>query len=145
MKAPSVRVISQYIGLFFLLVVFPGVSWIYTLIANRSYKGHNDMFVQTRSPEFDTFSIYRGFVGGYPNVFFDVKKDKRREFIVDISKVGSTVTWDAFRKKWGIARNSARFWPFFDEIHALKMVAQPGVNPTEQGIADLSQYEIFEE
>jgi cytochrome oxidase Cu insertion factor (SCO1/SenC/PrrC family) len=29
MKAPSFRVISQYIGLFFLLVVFPGVSWIY--------------------------------------------------------------------------------------------------------------------
>jgi len=119
--------------------------WIYSLIGNRAYEGHNDVLIQKRTPQFDTFSVYRGFIGGYPNVILTVSKANRRAFIEDIAKLGTTeLTWDTFRGRWGLARNIGKFWDLFDELHRIKAIGQLGVIPSEQGIADLSQYEIFE-
>jgi hypothetical protein len=148
-QKPGLPYARNFAHVVYLMVDSDDVSkqpWIYTLVSNRGYSGHNDMFIQKRTPEFDTFSVYRGFVGGYPNVFFRVSQAQRRAFIEDIARVGTkALEWDAFRIKWGIARNSPRFWSVFDHLHELKAVPQPGVVPAEQGIADLSQYEIFEE
>jgi len=121
-------------------------AWIYSLIVDRGYLAHNIMLreKQNREPREDSLTYYRGFVGAYPNVFFDVPQGKWSDFLSDLSRVQSDAWGEWLEAKWGIARNSERFWPFFDWLHAFKLKANPGIDPVEQGIVDLSQYHFFE-
>ncbi len=120
-------------------------SWVYTLLANRGYKSHTIVIAQNpeREPETDTMSLYRGFVGAYPGVFMDVDAENRDRFAQDLLGIRSERDWEKVRAYYGVSRNSAELWKAFDWFQNWKKAAHPGVDPVEQGVSDLSQYQFF--
>ena len=123
-----------------------GETWVYSFIADRGYKAHNVMLAESlnRDPQYDTLSWYRGFVGAYPNVMYDVPKEKRARFLYEFRELFDQASFQRFEAKWGVARNSNRFWSLYDWFHAYKASSHPGVDPVDQGIVDLSQYDFFD-
>ena len=122
-----------------------GEAWVYSIIADKAYKSN---FVPgteslTREPNEDQLTLYRGFVGAYPNVFFEIDDNQRSTFIADITKINSETTWKRFVGQYGISRNSANFWTFFDWIQEWKAQSHPGVDPIMQGVIDVGQYDFF--
>jgi len=117
-------------------------AWAYTLLANRGYKSHTIVILENpeKDPRHDTLSVYRGMVGGYPHLFLSVSEKNLGQFATDIAAIRGPQSWTAFRQKYAVARNQEAIWTFFDWFQAWKKNPHPGVNPSEQGISDLSQY-----
>ena len=132
---------------FIKLTATSGESSVYTVIADRGYKAHNIVFAEdlNREPDTDTLSLYRGFVGAYPNLFLEVPATRPTEFLAQLSSIKTEADFLAFAQTYGVARNSSRFWPFYDWIHEYKAQSLPENDPREQGIVDLSQYLYFNE
>lgn len=129
-----------------LRVAGPGdQAWVYTILGNRAYKGHNLVFLENpnKDPMFDTVSVYRGTVGAYPEVFLDIPSASAQGLAAEIRAIKTQGDWEALRAKYAVARNSENFWVFFDWMHAWKAKPHAGNNPVEQGILDLNQYDIF--
>ena len=122
-----------------------GRTWMYSMNVDRGYKAHNVMLAENvnREPEQDEITFYRGIVGNYPNVFFDVKLADAERFLNEIEAVTTEAAAEALKVRWGVSRSSEKFWPFYDWLHQFKTKASPGIDPVEQGITDLSQYELF--
>jgi len=122
-----------------------GKPWVYSMIVDRAYSSNDVIATEslTREPDLDLLTLYRGFVGAYPNVFFELNENQSSTFISDIKEIKSSNDWKHLVGKYGISRNSAEFWPFFDWIHSFKAKAHPGVDPVMQGIVDVGQYNFF--
>jgi len=118
-----------------------GEPWVYSIIADRAYRSNDIIGTErlTREQGRDLLTLYRGFVGAYPNVFFELNDKQSSTFISDIKKIKSKKDWKHLVGKYGISRNSADFWPFFDWIHSYKATPHPGVDPVMQGIVDVGQ------
>jgi len=121
-----------------------GQFWVYTLLANRGYKSHTIVILENpeREPARDTLSVYRGFVGAYPNLFLDVPAGLRDRFAADIAAIRTDRDWRRFRAQYAVKRNEQRVWEMFDWFQAWKTQRHPGVDPVEQGVSDLSQYQF---
>ncbi|MFK5969085.1 MAG: fatty acid cis/trans isomerase [Candidatus Marithrix sp.] len=115
---------------------------VYSIIADRAYNipGTESL---TREPNEDWLTLYRGFVGAYPNIFFEIDIEQSVDFISAIQNIATKQDWDVLAGKYGISRNSTRFWPFFDWVHEWKSKPRPGINPVEQSIIDVGQYNII--
>ncbi len=124
-----------------------GEPWVYSMIVDRAYRSNDIVGTEsiTREPDQDLLTLYRGFVGAYPNVFLELNEKQSATFISDIKKIENDKDWKQFVGKYGISRNSSHFWPFFDWIHQWKANPHPGVDPVMQGIADVGQYNFFVE
>jgi len=124
-----------------------GKPWVYSMIVDRAYRSNDIIGTEslTREPDEDLLTLYRGFVGAYPNVFFELNENQSSTFISDIKEIKSSNDWKHLVGKYGISRNSADFWPFFDWIHSFKAKHHPGVDPVMQGIVDVGQYNFFVE
>jgi hypothetical protein len=124
-----------------------GEPWVYSIIVDRAYSSNDVIATEslTREPDQDLLTLYRGFVGAYPNVFLELNENQSSTFISDIKEINSQKAWKHFVGKYGISRNSADFWPFFDWIHEWKAKPHPGVAPVMQGIVDVGQYDFFVE
>jgi len=120
---------------------------VYTLISNRGYKAHNMVFFEklNRDHDYDSLSMYNGFIGAYPNLFLEISPDQINGFADDIKKIDDNTSWMKFLSRYAVARNSCRFWPHFDWIHEYKLSGESDIDPVNQGIVDLSQYMYFEE
>ncbi len=119
--------------------------WVYTLQSDRGYKSHNLMLLEhaNRDPLLDSLAVYRGLVGASPEVFLDVPMGDKDRFAAQLGAIQTPQDWHALRDRYGIKRNSDRFWPFFDWLHEFKATASPGNDPLEQGIVNLGHYHFF--
>ena len=120
----------------------------FSLIADRSYSAHNLMQLEdlSRDPHNDAISVYRGFVGAFPNVFLDLTEDDLNNFIAEIKRMPINSTrypWLKTFEKYAVKRTSADFWPYYDWIHRWKATRRPGNDPIAQGIVDLGHYAFF--
>jgi hypothetical protein len=92
---------------------------IYSLVANRVYKSQYTLVLQNGQalPDEDTLSVYPTLVNGFPNLFIDLDLPDAAPFLKDLRAVGSKDDWNRFASRYGILRDSARFWPFYDWIN----------------------------
>lgn len=118
-----------------------------SLVVDRGYLAHNIMVAEdlNRDPQADRLTMYLGLVGAYPNAFLDLssRESDQARFVQDLAAIDSEKARDAFLQRWGIARNSPRFWPFFDWLHGTKALSSRRGPSHEQGVVDLSQYAWF--
>ncbi|MCP4912213.1 MAG: hypothetical protein GY909_03760 [Oligoflexia bacterium] len=130
---------------------FPDLSFIkvnsedgdkaYTLIHNKAHYNVSYMFSEGNNlrPEDDTLHFHEGFVGSYPNFFFEVELDQAQEFISDVKGINSEESYQLFIKKYGVSRHNKGFWNVFDFFtEEFKRIA-----PIEAGIFDLNRYENY--
>ncbi|WP_462321580.1 fatty acid cis/trans isomerase [Halochromatium sp.] len=93
---------------------------VYSLIANRAYKSQYTLVFENGEamPKKDSMSVYPTLVNGFPNLFVDLDLEDAPGFLVDLSAVETSDDWTAFKKRYGILRNSSEFWSFYDWINA---------------------------
>ncbi len=89
---------------------------VYSLVANRVYKSQYTLLFQNGQalPAEDTVSVYRGVVNGYPNLFVDLDLVDAKHFLADLRAVETESDWTRVALKYGVLRNSQRFWPLYD-------------------------------
>lgn len=119
-----------------------GHSRVYSLVANRVYETQDTILFQNGQelPHLYTMSIYPTVIGGFPNYFLEMELEQSAEFLRGLRNVQTLQDWNRLRDRYGVLRNSPRFWPTYDWFTAW--------NKKHRGIyagyLDLSYYDLFD-
>jgi hypothetical protein len=111
---------------------------VYTLILNKYLKNVAFMTGEDlrRERRLDTLTVIPGFLGSYPNFFFEVDKAQLPEFIAAIKQVRSKKDKEAFYKKFGIRRTNPKIWQSVDWFNA----QHKKYRGVRAGLFDLNRY-----
>ncbi|HMO17018.1 MAG TPA: fatty acid cis/trans isomerase [Oligoflexia bacterium] len=90
-----------------------------------------------RLPDEDTLTLARGFIGAYPNAFFDLKLEEFGEFSEMLKGMSSEEDYKALQARFGVRRTSADFWNFSDWLHGY----YKKIEPVESGLFDYNRFE----
>lgn len=112
---------------------------IYSLMKNEAHANVAFMLMEQsrRLPDEDTLTVSPGFIGSYPNFFFDITRDQLPEFVRQVESIAGEKDVTALVDKFGIRRTSPEFWntaDFFTKRHLM-------ASPVAAGIFDLNRYE----
>ncbi|NOQ63510.1 MAG: isomerase [Methyloprofundus sp.] len=116
----------------------PSKDLVYTVLVNRKFASVAFIVGEDflRQKEQDTLTVVPGFLGSYPNIFFDVQQAQLDEFVTVIERVETAADKDAFYAKFGVRRTHPKIWDYvdwFSEQH----IKDRGI---EAGVLDLSRY-----
>ncbi|TDG13784.1 peptidylprolyl isomerase [Seongchinamella unica] len=110
----------------------------YTLLRNSAHSNIAEAFNEDerRLPEEDTMTVVSGFIGAYPNYFFQVEEQEIERFTSAVMALDSPADYQQLKRTYGVRRNAPWFWRVVDKAHAHSR----WLNPVEYGIFDLSRY-----
>jgi len=108
-----------------------------TLVVNRDYSSMTSMFKEqkNRLPEGDTLSVIPGFIGAYPNVFFQVNGAEVDDFVDAIASLETESDYARLLDNYGVRRTDDRFWSISDSFHR----AYRERHPLTSGILDYNR------
>jgi hypothetical protein len=112
---------------------------VYTIVHNKSYLNTTSLTAgeNTRVKSEDTIDIVEGFVGAYPNFFFEIKYEDLDHFTEQYEQIDSYEKYDALVEKYGIRRTHKDFWKTADWFHEKYRHEQP----RNAVIFDLNRYQ----
>jgi hypothetical protein len=116
-----------------------GVEQVYSIIHNDSYSNNAQVFkeAERRIPSEDYLTVVSGFIGSYPNVFFQVREKDLDNFVKAIIALRSEQDYAELVSRYGVRRNAAWFWKLSDKFYA----HYKKYYPREAGLFDLNRYE----
>ncbi|MCB1701469.1 MAG: fatty acid cis/trans isomerase [Halioglobus sp.] len=116
-----------------------GEDSVYTIIHNSAYLNNTQLFreEQRRLPVEDYLTVVKGFVGSYPNIFFQVPEAELDRFVASIEALQSEDDYARLLSNYGVRRTSPRFWGLSDTLYDHYRQRQP----IEAGLFDLNRYE----
>jgi hypothetical protein len=116
-----------------------GEGQAYSLVHNRGHSNNAQLFDEEdrRLPEEDTLTVARGFIGAYPNMFFQVTERELAKFAADIQALASDADYTRLVERYGVRRTAPWFWKLSDEFIADYRAA----HPVEAGLFDLNRYQ----
>ena len=111
---------------------------VYTLLLNKALKNVAVMLAENlrREPELDTLTVFPGFLGSYPNFFFNVEQEQLPEFIEAIKNARTGKDQEAFYSRYGIRRSNPEIWQYSDWFNA----QHKKYRNVEAGLFDLNRY-----
>jgi hypothetical protein len=111
----------------------------YSLIHNQAFLNNAQLFREEdrRVPQEDTMTVARGFVGAYPNMFFQVTEKELERFVAMVRGLASAEDYTRLVERYGVRRSAPWFWRFSDDVHE----AYRAGHPQEAGLFDLNRYE----
>lgn len=111
----------------------------FTLLHNSAHTNISTLFeeAKNRIPAEDTVTVVDGFLGAYPNVFFEVDAASLPAFADAVAALASEADYAALVTRHGIRRTDDRFWTHSDALHAAYRKAAP----IEAGVLDYNRYE----
>jgi hypothetical protein len=111
----------------------------YTLLSNSAHANVAELFGETRRrlPDEDTMTVLGGFVGSYPNAFFQVEAADLPGFVQGIRGLASEADYRRLLARYGIRRTDARFWAHSDAL----LDAYRGRAPREAALFDYNRFE----
>jgi len=111
---------------------------VYSLVHNKAHFNVAFMFDENerRNPSADTMTIVPGYLGSYPNFFFDVTGGEVPNLVARLTAVTSDADFAKLAEAYGIRRSSPRFWELADWFHAERVRSVP----IEAGRLDLNRY-----
>ncbi|MEY2696904.1 MAG: hypothetical protein RL333_1042 [Pseudomonadota bacterium] len=111
----------------------------FTILRNSAHSNIAELFNEKnrRLPDEDTLFVASGFIGAYPNVFYQVKESDLPEFTRRIAALGSEQDYAALASRFAVRRTNPSFWAHSDRIHqeAARLM------PVEGAVFDLNRYE----
>jgi hypothetical protein len=112
---------------------------VYSMTRNKGLLNVSFMFRETsrRVPAEDTITIVPGFIGSYPNQFFDVEPAALPDFIRRVLFLSGPGDVTALVDNYGVRRTDGRFWEYSDFFNRRYREG----NPVTAGIFDLNRYE----
>ena len=112
---------------------------VYTLTHDVAHTNVASLFREKSRlvPAEDELTLARGFVAAYPNALFRVTRAELPAFVDAVAALASPADYRALAAKFGVGRNSDRFWPYSDAIAR----AFAEVEPLEAGVFDFGRLE----
>ena len=122
----------------YLNVIGEGRDEVYTLLRNSGYANIAQLFREDerRLPDEDRLTVVRGFLGAYPNYFFQVNENELGAFAGTIAELTSSEDYDRLLERWGVHRTDPWFWRLSDKFHHMLL----GQDPLNNGLLDYSRY-----
>ncbi|EAQ98176.1 fatty acid cis/trans isomerase [Congregibacter litoralis] len=116
-----------------------GDDAVYSLIANRAHSNNAQLFAEEdrRLPEEDTLTVTEGFVGAYPNMFFQINESQLPKFSEALRSLASLEDYTALVDAFGVRRTAPWFWKLSDDLTA----QYKSSHPLEAGLFDLNRYQ----
>ncbi len=113
----------------------------YTVIRNSGYSNIAQLFGEDkrRLPNEDSLTVVRGFIGAYPNQFFQINESKLAEFTAAIGKLSSKADYQRLLANYGVARNAPGFWQLSDKLHSMQRADEGFAS----GLFDYSRYKGY--
>ena len=87
-------------------------------------------------PAKDTADFFKGFIGSYPNYFFEVELKDIREFVLLLKNFKGTPEDAATLRKFGVNRSDKNFWEVYDWFQNRFL----NDDPIRAGLFDLNRY-----
>lgn len=111
---------------------------VYSLIHDSAHSNVALLFFeeQRRLTEEDELTLAQGFIGAYPNTFFDVDENDLPEFVSAVSSLAGPEDLESLLNRYGIRRNNAGFWKHSDWFHR----AYQRLEPVDWGMLDYNRY-----
>lgn len=116
-----------------------GKAYAYTLVKNKARLNVDTLFNEdgTRNPNSDTFNVFKGFIGSYPNLYFDINMKQVEDFFEDLVQLKpNDNSFYEFVDKYGVRRLDRNFW----ELHDWFTAEFKRLEPTQAGVFDLNRY-----
>ena len=112
---------------------------VYTIVHNGSYLNNAQIFkeAERRMPTEDYLTVVKGFIGAYPNVFFQLNEKELDKFVQDIESMSSEEDYARLVSRYGVRRNATWFWQLSDKFYDYNKEHYP----YEAGLFDLNRYE----
>jgi len=112
---------------------------VYTLLLNKALKNVAIIFAEDlrRERNLDTLTVVPGFLGSYPNFFFDVQQADLPEFISAIKQSRSSEDIEEFYSRFGIRRTNPEIWEHVDWFNA----QHKKYRGIRAGLLDLNRYQ----
>ena len=110
-----------------------------SLLHNRGHSNIAHMFSEDARllPEEDTLTVVDGFIGSYPNMFFQITEQQVPAFTRDLLALENDADYTNLVERYGVRRTAPWFWhvsdAFVDRYRALR--------PVEAGLFDLNRYQ----
>jgi hypothetical protein len=119
----------------------PQEDMVYSLLANRAYSNISNLLFHedNRLFEKDTLTVVPGFVGSYPNFFFNVDEKQLGEFVQMVAKAKNQADFADLYQQFGVRRTNPEIWQlsdWFNQQHRQK-------RGLEAGWLDMSRYGNF--
>ncbi len=116
-----------------------GSDRVYTLVRNTGLSNVAQLFKEDkrRLPEEDYVTVANGFVGYYPNVFFQVTEKELPRFVQAVLALSSESDYRQLMDRYGVRRNATYFWAVSDRLHEV----QRQQKPIRAGLFDLNRYQ----
>ena len=116
-----------------------GNTSVYTIIHNAAYLNNTQLFreAQRRLPVEDSLTVVKGFIGSYPNMFFQMPEEQLGDFVAAIEAVRTEADYARLVDVYGVRRTAPWFWKLSDSFNDY----YEQHTPIEAGIFDLNRYE----
>jgi hypothetical protein len=116
-----------------------GSDQVYTIIHNSVFLNNTQLFKedQRRVRVEDYLTVVKGFIGSYPNIFFQLPEQDLGKFVQAIETLEDEADYAELVSRFGVRRNAASFWQSSDRFHDYYEQHQP----EEAGLFDLNRYE----
>lgn len=116
-----------------------GNKTAYSLLRNSAHSNNAEMFDETgrRIPQEDTLTVVSGFIGSYPNMFFQVLERDLVKFTTAVTGLETASDYTALVERFGVRRNASWFWRLSDSFTESYRTQQP----IEAGLFDLNRYQ----
>ncbi len=123
----------------FVNVIGPGRDQVYSFIRNTGYSNIAQLFRESERiiPSESSLTVVRGFIGAYPNYFFQVAESQITLFADDIAAIKSKADYEALVEHYGVHRNAPWFWRVSDKFHKM----QREQDPMNAGLMDYNRYQ----
>jgi len=117
----------------------PDGGWVYTLVRNDALSNVAFFFAETlrREPHYDSLAVIPGFLGSYPNLFFNVKAEDLDAFIENLEKATTTERIERFYQRFAIRRTHPDFWFYADWFND----QHQKMDGVRAGLFDLNRYQ----
>jgi hypothetical protein len=116
-----------------------GQANFYSILHNSAYTNNAQMFdeQERRIPQEDTLTVVNGFIGSYPNMFFQILEQDVDAFVQAIETMDSDEDYTQLVIRYGVRRTAPWFWKLSDKFYEDYKARAP----VEAGLFDLNRYQ----
>ena len=110
-----------------------------TILRNSAFANNTALFGadKNRLPAEDSVTVVNGFLGSYPNAFYQVEKTDLADFVDTLISMQTEIDYANFLDRFGVRRTNASFWANSDQVRT----AYKAHNPVGSGLLDYNRLE----
>jgi len=112
---------------------------VYSLLRHNAHKNVASLLNESeqRLPLLDSAGVYKGVLGSYPSLIFNVAERDKLDFVNTFIRADNHDKFTALIARYGIRRSNPQFWAVSDKLHQLFYQS----SPIDYGLLDYNRLE----